>query len=83
MTGEHVRRAVVLLFLFNLALMAQNWRTSERIKDMNVTAASTLKATEDARLEYQKGNDHIDQVVKQLNDLIEKDIEAKKATKGK
>jgi len=71
MTSEHVRRAIILLFLFNLALLAQNWRTSERIDEMNATATSTLKAVNDAKDTYQKGNDRIDKAVERLDAMTQ------------
>lgn len=88
MTSEHVRRAIVLLFLFNLALLAQNWRTSYRIDQMNTTATSSLKAAgeskvavDEIKVMYQKGNDRVDQVLDRLDHLIEQEPASKKGNK--
>ena len=84
MTSEHVRRAIVLLFLFNLALLAQNWRTSYRIDQMNATATSTLKATAESKvavaeikLVYQKGNDRVNMLLDRMDCVIKENPSTK------
>lgn len=34
MTKDHIRNALIMLFIFNMVLLAQNWRSGNRLEIM-------------------------------------------------
>lgn len=49
MTSEHMRRALILLFIFNLVLVYQNWETGRKINTLQTSIVETVKVINEAK----------------------------------
>lgn len=49
MTSDHMRRALILLFIFNLVLVYQNWQTGQRIGTLEKNIDQAVLVINDAK----------------------------------
>lgn len=49
MTSDHVRRALILLFIFNLVLVYQNWETGRKINTLEKNIAEAVQVINAAK----------------------------------
>lgn len=70
MTGDHVRRALILVFLFNLVMVFQNWQSSQRIDQMEKTVSSMVEMVNDAKKSEKSLIDSHSEINEKLDRLL-------------